>query len=293
MPLEAAAPTHKFYVDDSGTKEYSPTGSYSITGGGLTPFFVFGGLLLTPSEAGVIGTKLRNLKRTCFGSEDVEIKANWLRIPRERERRYIKKLGITEQGLKTFVDETFALIAGSNCKLLAVLVDKAAAQDAYGLQPWYAPAIAYECLMQRAQLEMVACGGRVHVTVDDMDGATPRGKQYRDNLERHHNLLKTKGSRLQRGRVLDRLLGISFADSRADERLQLADLVSYAVYRQWIEYPEAWDADQPQLPLYEYLGRLSGRFCCGPDGVIAGYGLVKFPAKNRRRWAARGERKEP
>lgn len=287
------APTHKLYVDDSGTKEYSPTGAYSTKGGGLTPYFVFGGLLLTPSEAGALWTKFRGLKSGCFGTEDVEVKANWLRIPRERERRYIKKFGVSDERLKTFVDDTFDLIASGNCRLLAVLVDKAAVQAAYGLQPWYAPAIAYECLMQRAQLEMLACGGRVHVTVDDMDGATPRGKQYRDNLERHHNLLKTKGSRLQRGHVLDRLLGISFADSRADERLQLADLVSYAVYRQWIEYPQAWDADTQQLPLYDYLGRLGGKFCCGPEGVIAGYGLVKFPTKARRRWTITSEKKEP
>jgi len=288
-----AEPTHKLYVDDSGTKEYSPDGAYSITGGGRTPFFVFGGILLTPSEAGTLGQKLRALKRMNFGTEDVEIKANWLRVGRERERRYINKFGISDLQLKSFVDETYGLIVEANCKLLAVLVDKSAVQAAYGLTPWYAPAIAYECLMQRAQLEMMSCDGWVHVTVDDMDGATPRGKQYRDNLERHHKLLKTQGSRLQQGRVLDRLLGISFADSRCDERLQLADLVSYAVYRQWIEYPEAWDAAKSQLPLYDYLGRLSPKFCCGPNGVVAGYGLVKFPTKAHRRWGITADNKAP
>jgi hypothetical protein len=282
-------PTHKFYVDDSGTKEYAPVGSYKTKGGGVTPYFVFGGLLITPATAGVITHRMQALKAECFGAPDVEIKANWLRIPKERERRYLQRFGTTDERLRRFVDDTYGLIAAVDCTLLAAIVVKEQVQQRYGDRCFYAPAIAYECLAQRVQMEMSRCGGRAHVTVDDMHGATPKGKQYRTNLERHHKRLVTSGSMLQRGMVMDRLAGISFADSRADERLQLADLVSYAVYRQFVDNPEAWDSDAEELPTYEYLGRLAEKFRTH-DGVLAGFGIVKFPTVSKRRWAVKKEK---
>ncbi len=276
-----AGPLYKFYVDDSGTKEYAPPGKYSTTGG-VTPYFVFAGLYLDENEAGILAQRSRLLKRRMLGTDKVEIKANWLRFRKKREERYLKPLGVTEQQLDAFVDQVYGLIEETKCTLLATLVVKEEVQARYP-EPNYAPAIAYECLMQRIQMAMSALDARVHVTVDDMDGATPKGRQYRDNLERHHERLVRHGSQLQRGFVMDRLAGISFADSAADERLQLADLVAYAVYRQWVDNPSAWEDQAPVLPTYKYLGRLGPKFR-NINGRIAGVGLVKFPMIKRRTW---------
>lgn len=278
-----AEPTHKFYTDDSGTKEYSPTGTYS-TKGGVTPYFAFGGLLLTSGEAGAATKRLRAVKLAHFGTEQVEIKANWLRIAKEREKHYLNPFGLSDSQLNAFANEVYDLILAQDCLLIAAIVSKAEVIGRYGERAWYAPAIAYDCLAQRLQLEMSAReGGLVHVTIDDMDGATPKGKQYRDNLERHHKRLRTFGSALQRGMMMDRLAGLSFADSKFDERLQLADLVTYSVYRQFVDHGAAWDSPGAELPTYEYLARLAPKFR-NHNGLISGYGIIKFPTVAHLRW---------
>lgn len=279
-----AEPTHKLYLDDSGTKEYVADRVYS-PGSGRTPYFGFGGILVRSGEAGALSRKLRSLKLEAFGTEQVEIKANWLRRREEREKRYLAPFKLTIQRLDTFVDAVYSMIGSSNVSLLASIVDKAAVQREYDSRAFYAPAIAYECIAQRVQLEMMACGGYVHVTIDDMTGATPKGSQYRDNLERHHRLLRTSGSQLQRGKRMDRLEGIAFTNSAADERIQLADLVIYCVNKQFTEHGAEWDGSGDHLPVYAYLGRILGRFCRSPSGVVDGYGIVKFPRLGGNRWS--------
>jgi len=276
-------PTHKLYLDDSGTKEDEPSGVYT-GGGGKTPFFVFGGLLMPVHSARVASSGLKALKLATFGTTAVEIKANWLRIAKERQKRYTGPFGLSDAEVDAFVDEVYALISALDARLVAALVDKAAVQKRYK-KPWYAPAIAYECLLQRTQMEMSKCSGLLHVTIDDMSGATPKGNQYRDNLVKHHARLLTHGSTLQRGMKFDRLAGQRFSDSKADERLQLADLVAYCVYKQFVDHGPDWDSNAPRIPAYMYLAKIIDKFCRNDRGVVAGYGIVKFPlVAGRKSW---------
>lgn len=280
-----AGPTHNLYVDDSGTKEYADDGQYKITGG-KTPYFVFGGVLLTPAEAGAVAKSMRNLKLNAFGTPDVEIKANWLRIAHERESRYLDKYGIAADELRDFVDEVYALLNRCDCKLVACVVNKAEVQEQYK-KPHYAPAIAYDLLLQRVQQEMQACAGEAHITIDAMSGATPKGRQYLDNLTKQHAALKKNGSHLMRNMSFDRIGGQAFRNSQNDERLQLADLVSYAVYRQFVNHGPQWEeAGQEHLPLYQYFERVTGKFR-NDRGRIQGYGIVKFPRNKRILWGVK------
>ncbi|NLV41133.1 MAG: DUF3800 domain-containing protein [Candidatus Hydrogenedentes bacterium] len=276
--------THVFYVDDSGTKEYAYSPRAYSTKGGITPYFVFGGILVTPAQAGVLHHGLRRLKRDCFGRGDVEIKANWLRHAKEREARYLERFSISEDQLRRFAESVYELIVGTDCTLLACVVKKEEVQQLYAERAHYAPAIAYDILLQRVQLEMARRRGYAHIVVDDMSGATPRGNQYKDNLKKQHQRLKTAGSQLRKGFVFDRIGNLRFSDSNADERLQLADLVAYGVYRQFVEYGDAWDGDAESLPVYEYLQKLGPRFAASPSGTISGYGIVKFPRTKGRKW---------
>jgi hypothetical protein len=180
----------------------------------------------------------------------------------------------------------YELINDCDCKLVACVVNKAEVQQQYK-KPHYAPATAYDCLLQRAQLEMRASGGEIHVTIDAMDGATPKGRQYLENLKRQHATLKKHGSPLMRGMSFDCIGGQAFRDSKNDERLQLADLVSYAVYRQFVDHGADWeDAGREELPVYEYFGRIGAKFRSN-RGRIQGYGIVKFPMNRRVPWEAR------
>jgi hypothetical protein len=120
-----------------------------------------------------------------------------------------------------------------------------------------------------------------------MTGATAAGNQHLALLKRQHQLLRSRGSTLLKGMSFDRIGGISFRDSKLDERLQLADLVAYATYRQFVDYGADWEDDSKPLELYEYLGRLAPKFR-NRNGRIQGYGIVKFPMNRRVPWAVTG-----
>lgn len=283
-----SAITHKLFLDDSGNKEYSPDGTYVSKG--RTPYFVFGGLLVRPEVAGKISVDMEALKAGTFGTPDVEVKANWLKRPAERRKRYLDPFHISDAALDHFINELYTLICAQDADLIACVVNKAEVQEQYGLtSAWYAPAIAYECVMQRAQLAMLECDGHVHVTVDDMEGKSPKGNDWKENLKRHHKQLRANGSQLRRGMPIDRLVGESpaFRDSAHDDRLQLADLVSYSVYRQFVDHGADWEGELRPLPVYDYFSRLCKKFRSGEGGRIQGYGIVKFPLKRRVRWAVK------
>jgi hypothetical protein len=179
-PETGEVETHVLCVDDSGTKEYSPSGEYSA---GNTRYFLFGGPFLRIDEAKRLAATLRQLKREAFGTERVEVKSNWLRIDRERKSRYLDKFGKSEADLTRFVEALYRAIAESDLVLIACVVDKVHMLEQYGDRAWYPPAAAYEMLLQRAHAEMVECrssgtGTCFSIVVDDMSGATPKGRQY-------------------------------------------------------------------------------------------------------------------
>lgn len=275
-------PSHFLYLDDSGTKEYSPDRRYSLDGG-KTPYFVFGGTLLTQRQASIVDQKMCALKLRCFGSASVEIKANWLRFPPERTRRYLIPFRLTDAQLNSFVNEVYELLSCDLCLHLACIVNKAEVQETYHKSHHYPPSIAYDCVLQRAQQQMQTEDGIVHIIIDDMSGATPAGNQYRENLNRQHRLLRTKGSALRKGMPMDRIGNLSFSNSAADHRLQLADLVAYAVYRQFVDHGPDWEKEVEPLPCYSYFDRISSRFR-NQNGRVQGFGVVKFPRGGSVRW---------
>ena len=76
-----------------------------------------------------------------------------------------------------------------------------------------------------------------------------------------------------------------FEKSCNSNLLQMADIVAYDVYRQFVDHGDKWDGkDGTTLPLYEYLKRIIGTFYCSTEGRLAGYGLVKIPDPSKTRW---------
>jgi hypothetical protein len=231
---------YALYVDDSGTKEYAiKPEDYNRAGN--SRYFVFGGVLLTTVESGVLSQKIKNLKQAVFGTEDVEIKSNWLRIPKETEKRYKKPFGVSDESLTAFVSEFYDLIGNCHLQLCASVVDKIHVQEDYK-DPWYAPALAYEFLLQRIVQE-VRSPERVSIIVDNMTGATPKGNQYRKNLEAHHTKLLKHGSSLIKKLDFSPVVpGIRFVDSSRVHLIQVADVVAYNVYRQFVDHGDSWES---------------------------------------------------
>ena len=288
MGSQADKPTsHALFLDDSGTKEYAPEGEEYRAAN--TRYFVFAGPLLHVDEARRLTTELRRLKKETFGRTDVELKSNWLRIDRERVRRYLDRHKVTEDQLREFVEQVYSAILAADLELVACVVDKQHMREKYGELAWYPPAAAYEPIIQRAQNWLDdGLGGDVMVVVDDMTGATPKGNQYRLNLTNHHSQLKKSGSRLWPGMKFPGLRSLLFVDSRRSDLVQVADLVAYNVYRQFREYGEQWEQHLDSLPTYDWFRRIAAKFRRDSEGRIQGYGVVKIPLINKVKWTLEG-----
>lgn len=283
-------PSHVLYVEDSGTKEQlSPQEEY-YKGDGKSRYFVFGAALITTQESDALTSRIRALKRDTFGTSDVEIKSNWLRMPEERNERYIVRFGLSEEDLARFVDSYYEAILNTDLLLMAAVVDKVHLSEVYS-NPWYPPAVAYEVLLQRAENELKGKGD-YSVVMDDMTGKTPRGTEYKRNLFKQHEMLKQRGSKLLDGyKFMCIQSRLKFVSSANTHMVQVADIAAYNVYRQFRDYGEEWeDRGLKSLPTYDHFARIAGKFRQGPEGRIQGYGVVKFPLKERVAWGVRVEK---
>lgn len=278
-------PTHVLYIDDSGTKEYADDPKEYETRRGKSRYFVFGAILLSPASSGRLSSRVIKQKLECFGTESVELKSNWLRNPKERKARYLDAYGISEERLKGFVDEIYGVVVRSDLVLLGAVVDKKHMQEDYAPNPWYAPAVAYDVLLQRVE-QQVKHPAQVSVIIDDMTGATPKGNQYKANLQKQHQRFIQRGSALRKGMDFRCLHGsLKFVNSAHSQVLQISDLVSYNIHRQFMDYGDDWEtAGIGKLPTYAYLKRILVKFRQGREGRVQGYGIAKFPLRKRVRW---------
>lgn len=277
--------THAMYIDDSGTKDYSPTGTY-LPDQGPTRYFVFAGVLATLDSASQLAQAVKSAKRSIVGEKEPELKSNWLRMPHERERRYLSAFGITDDELDKLVDAVYKQVLAADIELIACVVDKAHMVERYGDKAFYPPAAAYETLTQRLQNRLKG-HGTCQVFVDDMTGKNPKGNEHKKLLTRHHERLRKYGSKMMGPTMrMDSLGDLRFQSSARSELIQVADLVAYNVYRQFVDYGEEWERNASQLPAYSYFNRLASKFRKGPNSRVQGYGIVKMPLFHRVKWAA-------
>ena len=284
---------YRLFVDDSGNREYSGTRDYRSVDG-KSRYFVYGALLAEEREANFLIERFRQLKTTTFDTAKVEIKSNWLRIPHERNTRYLETFGVTLEELQAFTEQIYRLLRVSKLELLAAIVDKSHMQEDYH-EPWYPPTVAYDLLAQRA-VQASPEAGSVSVTIDNISGATPHRNEYRTLLERHHDQLRQTGSRLRPGLSFAPLTGpIRFINSQLSDLIQLADLVAYNVHRQFRDHGEHWEttpAAGGTLPMYDHFREIAGKFRHDGTGRIQGYGIAKFPLRKRVRWTVAPGAKE-
>jgi len=266
------------YVDDSGEKEY---------GTNTSRYFVYAGVVVSVADEPQFNEVIADAKQACFGRTDVELKSNWLRIQREREKRYLSLDGVTDEKLTVMVKTIYAWAVGADLQLVAAVIDKRQMQEKYvpPRRPWHPSAAAYLFLLQRFQKHLGRCNGLGYVTVDDMEGASPAQNQWRDLLRGQHQRLKRDGCSLTKLRFDNVAAEFRFGDSKRFNLLQLADIVAYSVLRQFRDYGENWDDPlKGDLPMYPWLRPLLPRFMRGPANQLQGWGIVKWPALHAGRW---------
>jgi hypothetical protein len=272
------------YLDDSGQKEYPAEGTPFDHG--VSRYFVFGGYYTTTREAGRLVEGLKAAKFKAFGTTAVEVKSNWLRLPLERERHYLKPFNIDDAQLNEFVHDFYSHALAADIALVACVVDKQHMVEDYQKTKWYTPAVAYEAIVQRLQNELGPRRQTFGVVIDDMTGKTPNHSEYRENLKRHHRQLQRTGGNFV-SMPMDALTGdLRFVNSRDSNLVQVSDLIAYNVFRQFRDFGEEWeDLGLTQLPSYDWFRRIAPKFRCGPDGRIQGFGVIKFPLRVRVPWA--------
>lgn len=277
-------PTHVLYIDDSGTKEYADDPTEYDSKRGKSRYFVFGGVLLNPDCASQLSSAIIKLKLECFGTECVEIKSNWVRLPFERKKRYLAPHDVSSDKFKKFIEDYYAAVVGCDLMFIAAVIDKKHMQEDYP-NPWYPPAVAYDLLLQRLDKELHRAG-EVSVIIDDMTGATPKGNQYKFNLTHQHQRMIQRGSALMTGfsfKFLNKTL--KFVNSAHSHLIQVADIAAYNVYRQFVDHGEEWEAkDITRLPTYDHFERIAMKFRQDANGRLQGYGIVKFPLRKRIHW---------
>lgn len=283
---------YQLFIDDSGNREYADDRVYERAGG-KSRYFVYGAVLMEQRQASLFVTRLHELKTLIFGTTEPEVKCNWLRLPAERERRYLQRFNITDGQLTSFTNDYYRLINHAPLELIAAVVDKLHMQETYGPNAWYAPTAAYDALMQRA-VQAVPQGSLLAVTVDDISGRTPKQNEYKELLSKHHNQLLKRGSALQPAISFACLRGPArFINSQHSDLIQVADLAAYNVHRQFRDFGAEWETSPDagtRLPMYSYFKTISGKFRTDVNGRIQGFGIVKFPLRKRIPWTLKKDK---
>jgi len=254
-----------FYVDESGEREYESVSQY----------FALCALGVPVQEWKSLNTDVLALKKTYFNDVEVEVKSNWLRIPKERQKRYLSRYPVSESELQEFTDKLYDALLSHNVVLVASVIDKQQVQQQY-VSPQSPSSLAYRLMFERVELFLQKQAQTHGVLVfDKITELEMQKKGYENLLYRQHLRYLEKGTDyVQVSQIVE---GLLFIPSHENNLLQLADLCAYNIYRQFVQYGAEWDAQKSFTNRYPYFARIEPKLYRSLTGDYAGYGLKKFP----------------
>jgi hypothetical protein len=256
-----------FYIDESGQREYGKTSRY----------FSLCGLGVPVQSWQLLNAQFNTLKQAYFGTPVIEIKSAWVRQPEDRREHYLKPYGITEVSFHEFMERLYETWDHPELVLMAAVVDKVQMQSLY-VDPQSPSSLAYRLLFERFQQALEAKGDSTFglVIFDKINEAGFVKKGYENLLARQHLRYLVQGTDYVA--VNNIVEGLLFIPSSENNFVQLADLCAYNVFRQFKDYGKEWDAPtRDEWLLYPYFARIIRRFYVGPNQLLAGYGIKKFP----------------
>ncbi|MDD3435669.1 MAG: DUF3800 domain-containing protein [Candidatus Gastranaerophilales bacterium] len=245
-----------FYIDDSGQIDYNPNAS---------EYFVYNALGFNSHDWNKINQQVVELKQNIFktpNAELLELKSNWIRIPKEREKRwYLKKLSETE--LKQLTDRLLDIIIQNNIILIAVVINKNNMLKKYG-QNAYPPNIyAMELLLERISLFM-------HRKYKDKQAiiiADRCSNNIEDLLNKNHVEHRGKLGGYTWKNLSIVIENLLFVDSKYSNFIQLTDICAYNVFR----------AFKDRNPNYEFFQRILSKYDRDEKECLLNYGIVCKP----------------
>ena len=289
---------YKFFIDDSGSKDYltpyskefvkNPPDFDKYEQFWRNNYFVLCGVRISQEEIGIVNKELNNLKEKYFGTRNVEIKSDWLRNPYKRKKNYTDKFGISLEQLNKFGNELYKLISKNKdkLKLLAVVFDKRFYGDKKRQSGEGNPlAKCSQILFERLQYL-----NTYHVVVfDQMESSL---KINKGNHGKILNVLKENdGMEKIFVTKYDKISDIKFAESCNENFLQIADICAYNIYRQFVHFGREWDGGnknekgQSVMKKYKYFDKIRCNFIHMPqDKKVCGVGLICLPDLNKCQW---------
>ncbi len=267
--------SYMLYCDESGQRDY---------GKGTDKHFVVSGVMVSDEDATHLEDEIRGFKRALWGNPDIEIKSNWIRQPKEREKHYTQPHGLSGSDINGLLELLIKWIAKAPITFFAGVVDKPGMQSKYP-EPHYAGAVAYTMLLQRFQKTLSARSSTGNVIFDDPAGKSPGGHDWRTLLRNQHSKLKRFGCPYTKTKF-DDVGSINFADSASSAFVQVADLVAYNTFRQFRDHGSAYDSpDAKELSLYPQFEAILGSFDRDTSGTFAGRGIAYWPSRAKNKWA--------
>ena len=284
-----------FFIDDSGSRQWETPYSLDFT---QNPpdrseenlnfwrrnYFVLAGIHITSEKTSELNTLINAKKREVFGTKHVEIKSDKLRNPYQRKKFYLDAFGITEEVLKDFIDNFwYPLFIKENFIVQAFILDK---RYFGGKRNTSTPlALLTQILFDR--LEMFPAS-EYEIVFDQMEN------EIKSRKNDHGLILKVAEQEINASPFYTKYshAGLRFEKSSNSNFLQIADTAAYNVYRQFIDFGHQWEnPDGSEMEDYEYFRRMSECIHCDSRGVIAGFGIVKYPNPVKKRWAMTPEGK--
>jgi hypothetical protein len=270
---------HFFFVDDSGSKEWgtpyrrefvisSPPRNNQNINFWRRNYFVLAGIHIPGHTVAELNPILNNIKNSFFGRKHVEVKSDWLRNPHQRRKRYIAPFGISEEGLKSFVNEWYRVFSDNlnTIQIQAFVLDKR-----FFKKRKFSPLkILTQVLFDRVEMYPSL---NSFIVFDQMDS------QIHSEKNQHGEILKISNREINLGSFHKRYTHAKpvFEKSKNSNFLQLADTVAYNVWRQFVDHGDWWDNDKStELKMYPYFQRIVQHFY-QKNGRISGIGIIKVP----------------
>lgn len=245
-----------FYIDDSGQIDYNPNAS---------EYFVYNALGFDSLKWDNINQEVVKLKQSIFQTphaELLEIKSNWLRIPKEREKRwYLNKLD--ENELKMLSTGLLDIILANDIIMIAIVINKNNMLKNYG-QHAYAPNFyAMELLLERISLFM----NDNHSDKQALIIADKCSNQIECLLNQSHIRHRTINNGYSWKSLSNIIENLLFVDSKYSNFIQLTDLCAYNIFR----------AFRDKNPDYDFFAKMLPKYNSDKNGCLLNYGIVCKP----------------
>lgn len=276
---------HFFFVDDSGSKEWETPYSKKFVEEPTQRndqnidfwrhnYFVLAGIHITSKNIGELNPALNDIKKRFFGTKYVEIKSVWLRNPYQRQKRYVKPYGISEQELENFVNEWYKILSenSTTVQIQSFVLDK----RFYKNRKYSPLQILIQVLFDRIEMYPVE---RSYIVFDQMES------RIHSEKNKQGEILKISNREINLGSFHKKYTHVKpkFEKSKNSNFLQLADTIAYNVWRQFVNYGNWWDEDvEEELQMYPYFQKIAPNFC-HKNGRISGIGIIKVPDLKKKR----------